>query len=469
MLDLREAAGAVPGARLEGDGAVRVSGVSTDTRRIGAGELFVALRGERFDGHAFVAQAQAAGAAAVLVDHWPIEGARPPAVVAPDTLAALGALAAHWRARFALPVVAVTGSNGKTTVKEMVASILAAAHGEAARLATRGNLNNEIGVPLTVFGLRDTHRAAVLELGMNRPGEIARLARIAQPTVALVNNAQREHQEFMKSVEAVARENGAVLGALPADGVAVFPGDDPHAPLWRALAGARARLEFGLDPALAVHAAPDARPQGFELALPGARIAVRLAIDGAHNVRNALAAAACAHAAGIDAGAIAAGLQAFRPVAGRLVRLRTPAGALLLDDSYNANPDSVRAAIEVLAAQAAGTRVLVLVLGDMGEVGDQGASFHREVGGYARRCGIAHLLATGPLARFAVEAFGAGGQHFEAVGPLAARARALDAADAAMLVKGSRFMRMERVVAALAEDGRATAPAPDATVAGEPA
>lgn len=459
MFSLKEAAAAVRGARLIGDGATVITGVSTDTRTVAAGELFVALRGERFDGHAFVPQARSAGAAASLVDHWPLASvpaddgvqAGMPALVVEDTLAALGELAQAWRARFALPVIAVAGSNGKTTVKEMVASILAAAHGEAARLATRGNLNNEIGVPLTVFRLRSSHRAAVLELGMNHPGEIARLARIARPTVALVNNAQREHQEFMQSVEAVARENGAVIEALAADGVAVFPGDDAHAEVWRALAGPRRRVEFGLDARLDVSAAPDARPEGFEMRLPGGvAIQVALSIDGSHNVRNALAAAAAAHAAGIASADIAAGLAAFRPVAGRLVRGRAAGGAALIDDTYNANPDSVRAAIDVLHAHP-GTGVLVL--GDMGEVGERGPEFHREVGAYARERGVSHLLAMGPLAREAVAAFGTGAEHFDDVAPLAARAASLARPGATVLVKGSRFMRMERVVAALAVQG----------------
>ena len=471
MFELREAFGWLSAGRLYGDGAVRMGGVSTDTRRIAPGDLFVALRGERFDAHDFVGQAQRAGAAAVLFDRW-VPGVRLPAIQVADSRRALGELAAGWRARFALPLVAVTGSNGKTTVKEMISAILVERFGQAHRLATRGNLNNDVGVPLTLLRLREEHRAAVVELGTNHPGEVAWLARIAQPTVALVTNAQREHQEFLDGAEGSARENGAAIAALGAEGIAVFPGDDAQAPLWRALAGARRCIEFGLqsdaggsghdgpggghggaavEPGraarFAVQAAADARPQRFMLELPDARVEVALAIDGAHNVRNALAAAACAHALGIDGATIAAGLARFRPAVGRLARLRAPGGAVLIDDSYNANPDSVRAAIDVLAACEARR---VLVLGDMGEVGARGPQFHREVGEYARERGVTHLLALGEACSGAVAAFGAGGEHFETLEALLERARGLCDAATVLLVKGSRFMRMERVVAALA-------------------
>ncbi len=445
MFSLRDAFGWLSSGRLIGDGAVRIDAVATDSRSVAGGALFVALRGERHDAHDFILQVQAAGAAAVVVERW-IEGMRAPALLVPDTRIALGEIAAGWRRRFALPLIAVTGSNGKTTVKEMVASILAAHCGEDARLATAGNLNNDIGVPLTVLRLRDTHQAAVLELGMNRPGEIAWIASVAQPTVALVNNAQREHQEFMQSVEATAYENGASLSALPADGTAVFPGDDPHTALWRGLSGARRRIEFGLTPECAVHADPRARPEGFDLRIGAASVRVSLAIDGIHNVRNALAAAACATAIGIDPGTVAAGLAQFRPVRGRLARLNGAAGATVIDDSYNANPDSVRAAIDVLNAVASPR---VLVLGDMGEVGAEGPQYHREVGTYAAERGVDRLLALGEATRDAVHAFGAGAEHFDSVEALVERARSLAVPGATLLVKGSRFMRMERVVAGL--------------------
>jgi len=448
VFDLREALDWLSTGCLYGDGGTRVGGVSTDTRSIEAGDLFVALRGERFDAHDFLAQAQASGAVAVVFERW-VPGIRVPAIRVADSRRALGELARGWRNRFELPLVTVAGANGKTTVKEMLSAILAEQFGEARRLATRGNLNNDVGVPLTLLRLRDEHRAAVVEIGTNHAGEIAWLASVARPTVALVTNAQREHQEFLQGVEGSARENGASISALGEEGVAVFPGDDSQAPVWRELAGARRRVEFGLDAdeRYPVRAAPDSRPGGFVLEVAGERVEVRLSIDGAHNVRNALAAAACGHALGIGAATIAAGLARFRPAMGRLARLRSASGAALIDDSYNANPDSVRAAIDALAAcEGRG----VLVLGDMGEVGEQGPQYHREVGAYAREQGVAHLLALGEATRDSVAAFGPGGEHFDAIEPLVERARALCGPGVTVLVKGSRFMRMERAVAALA-------------------
>jgi UDP-N-acetylmuramoyl-tripeptide--D-alanyl-D-alanine ligase len=418
-------------------------GVSTDSRQVMPGSLFVALRGERFDAHDFLGQLVDKPVAAVVVeklpDHYPL-----PAIVVPDTLVALGRIGNFWRRRFAIPVIGVTGSNGKTTVKEMISAILVAAFGADGRLATQGNLNNEIGVPLTVTRLTATHKAAVVELGMNHPGEIARLAAIAEPTVAVVNNAQREHQEFMHTVEAVARENGAVLQALPADGVAVFPGDDEYTALWRELAGDRKVLTFGLDDACDVRATYTVTEFGSELAVgAGAeRFTIKLNAAGTHNVRNALAAIACALAAGIPVDAVVRGLEAFAPVSGRLQRKQASCGATVIDDTYNANPDSVRAAIDVLA-QYPSPRILVL--GDMGEVGTQGPEFHQEIGAYAASRGIDTVLATGDLARHMT---GSGAQHHEQFDDLLA---ALDQklgskSDATVLVKGSRFMKMERVV-----------------------
>jgi UDP-N-acetylmuramoyl-tripeptide--D-alanyl-D-alanine ligase len=431
----------IAGARMTRDAAFE--GVSTDSRSVAPGALFVALRGETFDAHDFLDQVAARKVAAVVVEQLP-DNFPLPALVVPDTLAALGRIGNAWRSRFAIPVIGVTGSNGKTTVKEMIASILAASVGEDARLATQGNLNNEIGVPLTVMRLTDAHRAAVVELGMNHPGEIARLAAIAAPTVALVNNAQREHQEFMHTVEAVARENGSVLAALPPEGVAVFPGDDEYTALWRGLAGDRAVLTFGLSEACDVRATytPSSFGSALQVSAPQGQFAIRLAAAGEHNVRNALAACACALAAGIPQDAIVRGLEAFAPVSGRLQRKQAVNGATVIDDSYNANPDSVRAAIDVLA-QAAAPRILVL--GDMGEVGTQGPEFHEEIGAYAASRGIETVLVTGALARHMT---GAGAQHFEQFDDLLA---ALDKqlgskSDATVLVKGSRFMKMERVV-----------------------
>ncbi|UCE31511.1 MAG: UDP-N-acetylmuramoyl-tripeptide--D-alanyl-D-alanine ligase [Burkholderiales bacterium] len=453
MFSLRQALGWLSTGRLLGAAVAQSSsvlaGVCTDSRALAAGQLFVALRGERFDGHDFVERAIDAGAAAVMVDRPP-ETIRVPVLLVPDTRVGLGEIAAGWRARFRLPVIAVTGSNGKTTVKDMIAAILAEHYGEAERLATRGNLNNEIGLPLTLFRLDSSHRVAVLELGMNRPGEIAWLAQLARPSIGLVNNAQREHQEFMHTVEAVARENGAVIEALPADGTAVFPADDAFAPLWRELAAGRRRIEFGQREPAAVSAPAQARPEAFELCIDGQRREAQLTIAGRHNVHNALAAAACTHALGVPIDAIVAGLEAFRPAAGRLVRHRLAGGATVIDDSYNANPDSVRAAIELLAD--AGGRTL-LVLGDMGEVGAQGPAFHREVGEHAARCRLSALMTLGAQARLAAEAFGAGASAFDSLEALTeAIGEAVHGPDApatTVLIKGSRFMRMERLVSAL--------------------
>ncbi len=450
MLELRRAFEWLSAGRLvaadPGEPPLRLTGVSTDTRAVRPGELFVALKGDRYDAHDFLGQALEAGAAALMVERW-TPGCRAPALWVDDTRRGLGEIAAGWRRRFELPVIAVTGSNGKTTVKEMIASVLAAHVGEAARLATRGNLNNDVGVPLTVLRLDASHRAAVIELGMNRPGEIARLARIAQAGVALVNNAQREHQEFLGSVEATARENGEAIAALPVGGVAVYPGDDPHAPIWRGLAGTRRSLTFGTDASCAVRAAACSLPDGFEMTIEGEPLAVRLAIDGAHNVRNALAAAACCHAIGVPGATIAAGLATFRPAAGRLRRLTATTGAAVIDDSYNANPDSVRAAIDTLARYAAPR---VLVLGDMAEVGDQGPAFHAEVGAYAKACGLERLLAFGPASAATVAAFGDGAEHLPTIEDVCWRATKLASPQATVLVKGSRSSRMERVVQALA-------------------
>lgn len=455
MMTLQQALGfiepLVPQARLVGDGAVPLLRVHSDSRSLQAGDLFVALKGERFDANQFLAQAQAAGAAAALCHADPADAGLP-GIVVPDTLAALGALATGWRAQFALPLIAVTGSNGKTTVTQMLASILRAHAGDAA-WATRGNLNNEIGVPLTLLGLTAAHCAAVVELGMNHPGEIAVLAAMAQPRVALVNNAQREHQEFMHTVQAVARENGSVLAALPANGVAVFPAGDVYTPLWQELAAGRATCLFGEQADGAQAYASDVLWRDgawqLQLHLPDGAAPVVLQIAGRHNVRNALAAAASAHAAGVPLAAIARGLSAFEPVKGRSRALAIPvAGRSLtvVDDSYNANPDSVKAAIEVLAELPAAR---LLVLGDMGEVGDQGPQFHAEAGALAREQGITQLFTLGAQSQSAAEAFGDGAQHFESMPALQDAVCKLMPQLGSVLVKGSRFMKMEQVVQAM--------------------
>ncbi len=447
LMTVGELARALGEAEVLGDLGLGFDAVSTDTRSVAAGDLFVALKGERFDAHDFVAQAAEKGAVAAVVERA-IEGLDIAQIVVPDTRRALGVGAAAWRSRFAIPVIAVTGSNGKTTVTQMIASILAAALGEDKRLATQGNLNNEIGLPLMLWRLRPEHRAAVVELGMNHPGEIAYLSELAQPTVAVINNAQREHQEFMASVEATAVENGQVIAHLPPDGVAVFPADDACAGVWRQQAGTRRVVDFARDAEamLTATAELDADGSSLSIASPAGLIELRLAVAGIHNVHNALAAAAAALAAGIAPKAIKAGLQAFRPVARRGVHHRLANGARLIDDTYNANPDSMRAAIDLLAGFAAPR---VLVLGDMGEVGEKGPEFHREIGDYARTRGIETLLATGPQMLEAVAAFGAAGRHFPDHAALIAAAATAATSPATVLVKGSNYMKMDKVVAAL--------------------
>jgi murE/murF fusion protein len=454
LFTLRQAHQWLSRGYMHGEGGEWMSAVVTDSRRIIPGCLFVAVSGERFDGHDFIPEARARGAAAVVYERWR-PGITRPAIGVPDSRIALGELAGGWRSRHRLPLAAVTGSNGKTTVKEMLASICRAAIGSDALLASPGNDNNEIGVAQTLLRLRGHHRLAVLELGMNHPGEIAWLAAMARPTVALVNNAQREHQEFIDGTRGSALENAEAFAFLSADGIGVFPGDDPeHSLLWRQACTGRRAIEFGLlesfeaNPSgFTVCARSDARPEAFEMRVDGRAMSVSLAIAGVHNVRNALAAAACAHAMGLDLASIRAGLEQFRPVAGRLVQRVGPQGCLLIDDTYNANPDSVRAAIDVLAATA---RVPVLILGDMGEVGDQGPLWHAEVGAYAREQGIVALHALGEATRESVRAFGPGGRHHASLDELVATVHALLTPDMAVLVKGSRFMRMERVLAHLA-------------------
>jgi UDP-N-acetylmuramoyl-tripeptide--D-alanyl-D-alanine ligase len=453
-LSLQQALSWLSGARCVGDAQVVVQRVHTDSRSLRAGDLFVALRGEKFDANAFIDQAKAQGAVAVLCEPQGeamavAQGLS--ALVVPDARLALGELAAGWRAQFDLPVIAVTGSNGKTTVTQMIASVLRA-HAPEQSLSTQGNLNNDIGVPLTLLNLRDHHRIAVVELGMNHPGEIAYLARLAQPTVALVNNAQREHQEYMGTVEAVAYENGAVLQALPTDGVAVYPADDTYTPVWTTLAAQRMHRTFALQAAQVSAAVVlwNAGAWQFTLKTAEGTAPVRLHIAGRHNVKNALAAAACALAAGVSLSAVVQGLQAFEPVKGRsrALMLQLNGQTLsLVDDTYNANPDSVRAAIDVLAELPAPR---MMVLGDMGEVGDQGPQFHAEVGAYAAERGIEAFYTLGALCVDAAKAFGPA-RHFEDMPTLVAAVQSQVFDFQSIVVKGSRFMKMEQVVDALVQ------------------
>ena len=457
MFSLCEAAALIPGATVLGDDSVTFEHVSTDSRTAGPGDLFVALKGDRFDAHDFLPDVAARQIAAALVTRTPADWSLPALKVA-DTRAALGALARGWRRRFTMPLVAVTGSNGKTTVKEMIASIFAAAVGVDARLATAGNFNNDIGLPLTLFRLSAAHQLAVVELGMNHPGETALLGKIAEPTVAVVNNAQREHQEFMATVEAVALEHASVIHSLSPEGVAVFPADDAYASIWRVAATGNRIIDFALNnDGRSTEAAVKGVFAGnlLNIDTPEGHLDVTLQVLGDHNAHNALAATAAALAAGVSLDAIKRGLESFGAVKGRLqvkrAALDTLAGATVIDDTYNANPDSMRAAIDVLASRPSPR---VLVMGDMGEVGDNGPEFHREIGAYAKERGIDALYALGDASRDACTAYGADAHHVDDVATLVAQllqARELsgNAATATLLVKGSRFMQMERVVDAV--------------------
>ncbi|MCL2829707.1 MAG: UDP-N-acetylmuramoyl-tripeptide--D-alanyl-D-alanine ligase [Betaproteobacteria bacterium] len=453
-------AGRLSGIRPEEAAALTPTAISTDTRQIGAGALFVALSGEHFDAHEFVAAAFARGAVAAIVAESAIarvekslSGQFPnralPLVAVDDTRVALGALAAFWRARFSLPLIALTGSNGKTTTKEMIAAILRAAYGEAAVLATGGNFNNEIGLPLTLLRLHAGHRAAVIEMGMSHPGEIARLTGIARPTVALVTNVQRAHLEGMGTLAAIAEEKGAIYDGLTEDGIAVINGDDPNAWLWRMQNAGRRVIRYAT--AFAADVAGRIKSHGLETRLSinakEGESVVTLAVPGQHNARNALAAAAATLAAGVPFSAVMEGLNGYRGIKGRLQKRDGINGALLLDDSYNANPDSVRAGIDVLAA-ASGKRVLVF--GDMGETGSDAERFHEEIGIYAKKSGVDLMLTLGEMSAVAARAFGEHARSYEHPEALTADLRPLLDRRTTVLVKGSRFMRMERIADAIA-------------------
>jgi UDP-N-acetylmuramoyl-tripeptide--D-alanyl-D-alanine ligase len=457
MMRLSEAARALP-AELRGEDRA-FDAVGTDTRALSPQALFVALKGDRYDGHDFIAQAVQRRAAGALVQKSGLRiedrglSDRLPLLIVDDTRKSLGTLAAYWRNKFDMPLVALTGSNGKTTVKEMLASILREACSaqssildpQSCVLATRGNLNNDIGVPLTLLELNAGHHYAVIEMGMNHAGEIRTLARLAAPDVALINNAGTAHVEFLGSVEAVARAKGEIVEGLKPEGTAVINADDRHAGLWRELAGGRRVVDFGIERRAAVSATYQLRWLESEIVLktPQGEARAVLKAPGLHNVRNALAASAAAVALKVPAPTIAKGLARFSGTKGRLQKKAGVHGATLIDDTYNANPDSARAAIAVLA-QAPGKRLLVL--GDMGELGPGAAEMHAEVGRCARESGVERLLTLGELSAHAARAFGPGARHYTRIEDLLAEIENALAPDVAVLIKGSRFMRMERIV-----------------------
>jgi UDP-N-acetylmuramoyl-tripeptide--D-alanyl-D-alanine ligase len=424
------------------------SGVSTDTRTLKPGELFVALRGPRFNANEFVAGAVTAGAAGAVVDTR-IADAGIAQIVVRDTQAALSQSAAAWRAQFGFPLVGVAGSNGKTTVKEMITAIL---ERRGTTLSTRGNLNNHIGVPLTLHRLDASHKQAVVEIGANHPGEVAALVDIARPTVGLITNAGAEHLEGFGSIEGVAHAEGEMVAGLAPSAVAIINADDAYADLWRGMTRARIST-FGLANAadFAAHDLHTSIDAGgfvthFTLRAPGGSMPVTLHLAGRHNVLNALCAAAAASAAGASLDDVRAGLATMRPVPGRLQFKTAPSGAWIVDDSYNANPSSMKAGIEVLAAVDARRW---LVMGDMGELGEYAVDSHGEIGRFARNHRIDRLFATGKLAALAVEAFGPGAEWFADTESLARAVNAELTREVCVLVKGSRSNRLERVVDAL--------------------
>jgi UDP-N-acetylmuramoyl-tripeptide--D-alanyl-D-alanine ligase len=422
---------------------VNFSRVSTDTRTLRPGDLYIALRGASFDGNDFVDQAFENGAGAAIVSSP--QAVRSPCLLVADTTAALAELALLNRQRSSARVVAITGSQGKTSVKEMIGRILSVSH---RTLVTRGNFNNHIGVPLTLLELDETHECAVIELGASGLGEIAWTVRLAQPHVAVLTNAAATHLEGFGSLAGVVQTKGEIIDGLPADGTAVLNADDPHFAVWRARAGQRRALCFSLHDTSADYQASAILIDGregtqFTLHTPAGDCGITLHLLGLHNVANALAASAAAMAAGATLEDVRVGLALVRPVAGRLCLREAANGAALVDDTYNASPSSFRAAIDVLRGFP-GRRILIM--GDMGELGSDAESGHRYVGDYARSCGIDTLWATGPLSRLAVSGFGEGALHFDAIDSLIAHALGNTNAQCSVLIKGSRSAGMERAV-----------------------
>jgi UDP-N-acetylmuramoyl-tripeptide--D-alanyl-D-alanine ligase len=447
MLDLAAAAQAI-GARHLGANVV-FKRVTTDSRDLHPGDLFVGLRGERFDGQAFADQALSRGAVAAMVAKGAkIDTADAPLLEVDDTRLALGRLAAFWRSRFTLPVIAITGSNGKTSVKEMLASILRQAAGESSVLATAGNLNNDIGMPLTLLRLDAVHRYAVIEMGMNHPGEIAYLSRLAKPTAALINNAGTAHIGELGSVDAIARAKGEIFEGLGKAGTAIINGDDAFADYWRGLVRGLRVVDFGLDRKAEVSARYEltASASLVTFRTPVEQFVASLCVPGLHNIKNALAAAACAYALDIPAESIVAGLSVYAGVKGRLQRKRHASGALVIDDTYNANPESMQAAIAVLGA-CPGRKLFVM--GDMGELGDDAEAMHAAIGEFAKRAGVHEMFALGDMSAAAARSFGEGARHFSDIGEMMDVLGYAVVSGSTVLVKGSRFMRMERVVQAL--------------------
>lgn len=447
---LSEAATAL-NAKLVGSD-VQFDSVGSDSRNIKAGQLFVALKGANFDGNIFAAEAIKKGAAAAIISDASADVA--PALLVADTRLALGVLAKYWRGKFKVPLVAVTGSNGKTTTKEMLTAILSIAAGTSDKVhATYGNLNNDIGLPLTLLKIRDQHRYVVAEMGMNHLGEIDYLTHIASPNVAVINNANTAHIGELGSRENIAKAKGEIFSGLAQDGIAVINADSDFSDYWKSLNANRKIVTFALEKTADVTASyqEQAGLSQVVLTTPNGEVSFELKVEGVHNISNALAAAATAHALGVSNADIAAGLGNFGGVYARLERKLAVNGAVLIDDTYNANPDSMRAAIDVLAKQA-GEKLLVL--GDMGELGADAKAMHFEIGAYAKTAGLNKLYCLGEMSAEMVKGFGAGAEHFATPEAIAQKVIPQLNNKTTALVKGSRFMRMERVVDLLLATGQ---------------
>ena len=414
--------------------------VSHDTRKLKQGDLYIALVGPNFDGHDFLSQAQTQGAAAALVSR--VTSTSLSMVQVDNTLQALGKLANYWRQQFNVPVIAVTGSNGKTTVKGMIAAIMTEV---GPGLVTQGNLNNDIGVPLTLLRFRSKHQYGVIEMGMNHAGEIEYLTRLAQPSVALINNAGQAHLAGLGSVENVARAKGEIFAGLQPDGVAIINADDPYADLWRDLAKPYHCVSFGIsNPAeYAATYVTEATACVVRLTTPLGEISLRLSLLGAHNVLNILAATAASVSAGATLQQVQKGLENLAAVPGRLELKVGINGARVLDDTYNANPGSLTAGLMVLG-NAVGERILVM--GDMAELGESAAEIHGDAGALARKLGVDSLYTLGEMTKYTSQRFGKGAKHFSVHADLIEYLKRVMHPGAIVLVKGSRVMKMEQVV-----------------------
>lgn len=448
MMMLSEIAKAVNGQMLGAD--TEVFSVGSDSRNIIKNQLFVAIKGEKFDGNTYAAEAIKQGAAAVLVSNSQTEAR--PAVLVKESRLALGLLAKHWRNKFTLPLVAVTGSNGKTTVKEMIAAILSVNNKNV--LATQGNLNNDIGMPMTLLKIRKEHAYAVIEMGMSHLQEIDYLTRIAQPTVAVINNAGTAHIGELGSRENIAKAKSEIFAGLHNDGVAVINADDEFADYWKSLNQVRKIITFGLSKAADVSATYQTSGNLTHVSLktPSGKVEFNLAVLGVHNIQNALAASAVAVALGVEIIDITKGLTGFGAVKGRLNWLAGFNGAVLIDDTYNANPDSMKAAIDVLANQNSNPQTsTIFVMGDMGELGENAPQMHTDIGAYAKQKKINQLFTFGELSQLAAKEYGASAQHFSSIEVLVEAIKNKMKQSVTVLVKGSRFMQMERVVHQLLE------------------